>query len=245
MDDFLPPDHEDRFHRPSMTSTAIKQLKTHNSSDYTINPASETVIYKRKNLESLLTESLSDAEETLEPPKLSSSRKKSPAFAVPSVPLRRSTRISNRSISVPLRRSVRLMSVSSPPKPKQEKLKPAPTKSKAKTKTLPIIKGKLNPPPQRKKMKIELFNTYLNSSGSTQMAQNITEEKHKSEVLKLFNTGTMKEIGILPAIGTKTAYMIITNRTLYGKFKSVEDFDSRIRPMKGKSLDGILKVRNS
>ncbi|TMW53990.1 hypothetical protein DOY81_000922 [Sarcophaga bullata] len=43
---------------------------------------------------------------------------------------------------------------------------------------------------------------------------------HRKDVLDLLNKGSMKDIQILPQIGPKTAYQIITQRTLKGKFKS-------------------------
>ncbi|XP_073828803.1 no distributive disjunction [Musca autumnalis] len=44
--------------------------------------------------------------------------------------------------------------------------------------------------------------------------------KHRKGVLELLNKGSLKEIQILPMIGQKKAFQIITQRTLHGKFKS-------------------------
>ena len=46
---------------------------------------------------------------------------------------------------------------------------------------------------------------------------------HKSSVLDLINRGSIKELQILPTVGLKTAYSIVTHRTIHGKFKKLDD----------------------
>ncbi|XP_067634548.1 kinesin-like protein Nod isoform X2 [Eurosta solidaginis] len=53
--------------------------------------------------------------------------------------------------------------------------------------------------------------------------QNI--KKHRKAILDLLNTGSMKELQILPQIGQKTAFQLITQRTLSGKFKNLTQLE--------------------
>ncbi|XP_053682760.1 uncharacterized protein LOC128733150 [Sabethes cyaneus] len=51
----------------------------------------------------------------------------------------------------------------------------------------------------------------------------MTALKHGKAVLDLVNRGSIKEVQILPTVGLKTAYQIVTHRTINGKFKKVDD----------------------
>jgi DNA uptake protein ComE-like DNA-binding protein len=51
----------------------------------------------------------------------------------------------------------------------------------------------------------------------------VSKKAHKEAVLKLLNSGSIKELQILPTIGLKTAYQLITHRTLKGKFKGFDE----------------------
>ncbi|XP_037025615.1 kinesin-like protein Nod isoform X2 [Bradysia coprophila] len=51
----------------------------------------------------------------------------------------------------------------------------------------------------------------------------VSKADHCKNVLNLLNKGDMKGIQVLPQIGMKTAYCIITHRSLNGKFKSFEE----------------------
>ncbi|XP_075155137.1 no distributive disjunction [Haematobia irritans] len=44
--------------------------------------------------------------------------------------------------------------------------------------------------------------------------------QHRKAILELLNKGSLKELQILPMIGQKRAFQIITQRTLHGKFKN-------------------------
>lgn len=66
---------------------------------------------------------------------------------------------------------------------------------------------------------------------------------HKEFILKLFNTGNIKELQILPQIGLKTAYQIITHRSLNGKFKKIDDV-GKMPIWRGKSWERFQKANN-
>lgn len=53
--------------------------------------------------------------------------------------------------------------------------------------------------------------------------QKVTKNSHADEVLKILNGGNLKELQILPQVGLKTAYQIMTYRATKGKFKSFKD----------------------
>ncbi|XP_011183412.2 kinesin-like protein Nod [Zeugodacus cucurbitae] len=50
-------------------------------------------------------------------------------------------------------------------------------------------------------------------------------QKHRKAVLDLLNTGSMKDLQLLPQIGQKTAYQLVTQRTLSGKFKNISQLE--------------------
>nr|XP_014086071.2 kinesin-like protein Nod [Bactrocera oleae] len=49
--------------------------------------------------------------------------------------------------------------------------------------------------------------------------------KHRAAVLDLLNSGSMKDLQLLPQIGQKTAYQLVTQRTLTGKFKNISQLE--------------------
>lgn len=55
---------------------------------------------------------------------------------------------------------------------------------------------------------ITLIDVYCNGSANTKTSLS----KHRKAVLDLLNKGSMKELQILPQIGQKTAYQIVTQR---------------------------------
>ena len=66
-------------------------------------------------------------------------------------------------------------------------------------------------------------------------------QNHKTAVLEVINSGSMKELQVLPSIGLKTAYQIVTHRVLNGKFKTITDLKG-LACLKGKLWDKFLKV---
>ncbi|XP_053948124.1 kinesin-like protein Nod [Anastrepha ludens] len=50
-------------------------------------------------------------------------------------------------------------------------------------------------------------------------------QKHRKAILDLLNTGSIKELQILPQIGQKMAFQLVTHRTLSGKFKNLTQLE--------------------
>ena len=65
--------------------------------------------------------------------------------------------------------------------------------------------------------------------------------EHQKEILDLLNTGTMNQLKLLPKVGLKTAYQILTFRTIQGKFKKIDDV-KKVPGMKGKIWQNFLEV---
>jgi DNA uptake protein ComE-like DNA-binding protein len=101
------------------------------------------------------------------------------------------------------------------------------SKSAAKRKTPEKLKAKKAPVP-----------SILNRSAS----RKVTKADHKKEVLELLNTGTLNQLKMLPKVGIKTAYQIITYRTMSGKFKNIEEV-KKVPAMKGKIWENFLEVK--
>lgn len=64
--------------------------------------------------------------------------------------------------------------------------------------------------------------------------------EHKKEILELLNTGTYRQLSLLPKVGPKTAVQIITCRSMK-KFKTIDDVQ-RVPTMKGKIWKNFLEV---
>ncbi|XP_054730832.1 kinesin-like protein Nod isoform X2 [Anastrepha obliqua] len=50
-------------------------------------------------------------------------------------------------------------------------------------------------------------------------------QKHRKDILDLLNTGSIKELQILPQIGQKMAFQLVTHRTFSGKFKNMTQLE--------------------
>lgn len=101
---------------------------------------------------------------------------------------------------------------------------------------LPKIKEKT----QKSKIKNKIVASYFYDSPSAR-ASNITKKDHKNAIMDLINSGSVKELQLLPGIGQKKAYQIVTYRTVNGKFKILEDVKKAL-PMAKKSWENFLKV---
>ncbi|GAB0094524.1 Kinesin-like protein [Sergentomyia squamirostris] len=66
---------------------------------------------------------------------------------------------------------------------------------------------------------------------------------HKETILKIVNTGNLKQLQLLSQIGPKTAFHIITHRTLNGKFKSLNEM-SKLPIWRGKTWNRFLQMNN-
>ncbi|KNC24230.1 Kinesin-like protein Nod [Lucilia cuprina] len=123
--------------------------------------------------------------------------------------LRRSSRKSVLKIYQDKRRSIRLVThnekITTEDKPEKEKV----------SKTV----KKLNKSSKGNAINNTIIDGYCNGSTSSNTKTSLT--KHRKAILDLLNRGSMKELQILPQVGQKTAYQIVTQRTLNGKFRSV------------------------
>lgn len=69
---------------------------------------------------------------------------------------------------------------------------------------------KLNKSINKKNSINNIIDGYLN--GSTSASTKISLSKHRKGILDLLNKGSMKELKLLPYVGQKTAYLIVTQR---------------------------------
>lgn len=70
----------------------------------------------------------------------------------------------------------------------------------------------------------------------------ITKSDHRQAILEIINKGTLKELKLLPVVGLKTAYQIVTYRTINGRFETIDDLKS-LSALKGKLWQNFLEVR--
>lgn len=116
--------------------------------------------------------------------------------------LRRSSRKSVLQMYQNKRQSVRLAAHNNQSHLTEEKIENVET-----TKTV----RKLNKITNRKNSNNNIIiDGYLNGSIST--STKISISKHRKGILDLLNKGSMKELKILPYVGQKTAYLIVTQR---------------------------------
>jgi DNA uptake protein ComE-like DNA-binding protein len=96
----------------------------------------------------------------------------------------------------------------------------------------------------RKKQKQGIQNTllasYLNNSGKS-LPSSVSQKNHKKAIMEILNSGGMKELQFLPGIGKKTAYEIVSKRTVKGKFESLDDIKKTLM-MKDTSWNKFLEV---
>lgn len=71
--------------------------------------------------------------------------------------------------------------------------------------------------------------------------KNLKKPDLKKAIVKLMNTGKFSELQLLPTIGKKTAYQIISYRSMNGKFTSFDDL-KRLPAFKGKMWQKFLDV---
>lgn len=94
-------------------------------------------------------------------------------------------------------------------------------------------------PIRKQAIKNKILSGYLNNSASSM--KSVTKKDHKKAIMDIINTGSMKELQLLPAIGPKTAYQIVSTRAVKGKFKSLDDVKKGLM-MKDKTWDKFLEV---
>ncbi|XP_055584736.1 uncharacterized protein LOC129737600 [Uranotaenia lowii] len=123
------------------------------------------------------------------------------------------------------------------------------TKKKPRFETLAEEDEKENAEPimRRKAVTMTISNKVIASyfqtpsaAGSKKGAKKVASE-HGKAVLDLVNRGTIKEVQILPTVGLKMAYQIVTHRTINGKFKKIEDLSKLFAG--GRKWTKFLEVR--
>lgn len=72
-------------------------------------------------------------------------------------------------------------------------------------------------------------------------SQTITKADHKIAILKMINKGNLKQLILLPTIGAKTAFQIMSYRAVKGAFNQLSDL-KKLPALKGKSWDNFLEV---
>lgn len=243
---------------PPITSTCIRPSQTRMESL----PGSENLemgVRKRTNLEALMNESddqvIPNQEDVFAVPSNPARRRSSrlsrrppslDEFSVQVLPTKRRSRTSSGrsehvslddSLPRPLRRSARQTLLRSIQEQEEPEV-PAP-----KIKVEKPVKVKREP---KIRIKNEVIASYFNSPAAastkvTQKSMKNAKKAHREAILKVLNTGSFKELQMLPCIGLKTAYQIVTQRTLNGKFKKIEDL-GKIPMMKGKMWQKFLDV---
>jgi DNA uptake protein ComE-like DNA-binding protein len=119
----------------------------------------------------------------------------------------------------------------------------APTRRSTRISMLQEIRDNKNPVKRKslEKPKEKKEKTVLPSFLDRSSTRKISKSNHKKEVLDLLNTGTMNQLKLLPRVGLKTAYQLLTYRTIHGKFKKLDDVKN-VPGMKGKIWENFLEV---
>lgn len=90
------------------------------------------------------------------------------------------------------------------------------------------------PSKKRSKISNQVISLYFNP-------KNVTKADHKKSILTVLNTGNFKEVKTLPTIGDKTAYQIVSFRSVNGNFKTIADI-KKLPAMKGKLWEKFVEV---
>lgn len=98
---------------------------------------------------------------------------------------------------------------------------------------------KLKSPVNRKKKVEHSLNEIIQSYSNR--SQVVTKLDHKSNILEIINNGDLKKLKMLPTIGLKTAYQIMSYRAIVGTFETLEDL-KKLEAMKGKLWNKFLEV---
>ncbi|XP_070495440.1 kinesin-like protein Nod [Chironomus tepperi] len=75
---------------------------------------------------------------------------------------------------------------------------------------------------------------------STENVTKVTKNDHKAAIMEMLNTGSVKDLQLLPTIGAKTAYQIVSYRMVKGKYKTLNDVKKALS-MKDKAWEKFLE----
>lgn len=69
----------------------------------------------------------------------------------------------------------------------------------------------------------------------------VSKNDHLNAIMDVINRGTLKEIKVLPTIGNKLAYQIVTYRAIKGRFQKLQDVKEGL-DIKDKTWEKFLEV---
>jgi len=101
------------------------------------------------------------------------------------------------------------------------------------------VKGKVSRPVKGKVIKNQIVATYYGQA--TENITKVTKHDHKAAIMEMLNTGSVKDLQLLPTIGAKTAYQIVSTRMVKGKFKTLNEVKKALM-MKDKAWEKFLEV---
>lgn len=100
------------------------------------------------------------------------------------------------------------------------------------------VKSRVKPTIVNKKKAINLTDVV---SSYFDRSQTVSRAEHESIILGMINKGGLKELQLLPTVGLKTAFQILSRRAVNGNFKTLSELQ-KLPAMNGKSWDKFLEV---
>lgn len=92
---------------------------------------------------------------------------------------------------------------------------------------------------KRQGVKNQIVASYYGQSNKN--ITKVTKHDHKVAIMEMLNTGSVKDLQLLPTIGAKTAYQIVSYRMVKGKFKTLNEVKKALM-MKDKAWEKFLEV---
>ncbi|KAL7029769.1 hypothetical protein ACKWTF_006352 [Chironomus riparius] len=100
------------------------------------------------------------------------------------------------------------------------------------------VEEKVSRSVKRQVVKNQIVASYYGQS--TENITKVTKHDHKTAIMEMLNTGSVKDLQLLPTIGAKTAYQLVSHRMVKGKFKTLNEVKKALM-MKDKAWDNFLK----
>lgn len=101
------------------------------------------------------------------------------------------------------------------------------------------IEEKVSRTVKRQVVKNRIVASYYGQS--TENITKVTKHDHKAAIMEMLNTGSVKDLQLLPTIGAKTAYQIVSYRMVKGKYKTLNEVKKALM-MKDKAWEKFLEV---
>lgn len=83
----------------------------------------------------------------------------------------------------------------------------------------------------------------VKSNMSLLAGEGASKADHNKFILDILNTRTHKELKQLPMVGVKTAFQIVTYRSVKGKFKKIDELKNLVAFQGTKTWEKFLKVK--